>query len=347
MGDGVTASPDQARGARVDFLEAVLRCPRTGSAMRWRGGALVGDGDASSRFEVEDGILKAFLPGDGGSRDITAEIQSFYEDNPFPHYDDMEDLGALVGKSVARGLPEMLNRSIPFGASVLEVGCGTGQLGNFLSIADRRVLSVDICWNSLRLAQGFKERNGLRGVAFGQMNLFRLPLRPAAFDVVICTGVLHHTAAPRRGFEGLVPLVKPGGHVIIGLYNRYARLRTRLRRLMSRLVGDKVLSLDPYARGHAISADKSRAWYMDQYRNPHESLHTMDEVLRWFDAAGVAFVRAIPSTIFGAELELDYARSLFEEEARGSRLDRLLSQCRQMLHDTEGGLFLMIGRKAS
>src|SRR5205823_7986553 len=123
------------------------------------------------------------------------------EGSPFPNYDETDTVGSLIEKSLERGFPEILNRSIPPLATVLEVGCGTGQLGNFLSIAERRVLSVDLCWNSLNLAQRFKEANGLDGVTFAQMDLFRLPLRPAAFDVVICTGVLHHTADPRCGFR--------------------------------------------------------------------------------------------------------------------------------------------------
>jgi hypothetical protein len=84
---------------------------------------------------------------------------------------------------------------------------------------------------------------------------------------------------------------------------------------------------------------------MDQYRNPHESLHTMDEVLGWFDRNELEFVRAVPSTLFDIGAEDGERRSLFEPEDRGSRLDRLLSQLSQMLTDTEGGLFLMIGRR--
>ena len=36
---------------------------------------------------------------------------------------------------------------------------------------------------------------------FAQMNLFRLPLQAASFDVVICLGVLHHTDDPHDGIR--------------------------------------------------------------------------------------------------------------------------------------------------
>ncbi|HEU5305513.1 MAG TPA: class I SAM-dependent methyltransferase [Gemmatimonadales bacterium] len=313
--------------------------------MRRIDGEYVSLGDPSLRFPVQDGIVRAFVPHEPAPGDVTETIMAFYEDNPFPNYEGTEDVGSLIEKSVARGFPEMLNRSIPPSATVLEVGCGTGQLGNFLSIANRRVLSVDLCLNSLRLAQRFRDANGLTRVTFAQMNLFRLPLQPERFDVVICTGVLHHTAEPRLGFQGLLPLLKPGGHVLIGLYNRYGRLKTRCRRRLAGVLGERVAALDPYLEKFRVTRDKRRAWFMDQYRNPHESLHTMDEVLGWFDEAGIRFVRALPSTVFGSRFSLEYRNSLFDEESRGSRLDRLFSQLQQMVEDTEGGLFIVIGRR--
>ena len=305
----------------------------------------VSTGDPNLILPIEDGIVRAFVPHEPVAGDVTEVMKSFYEENPFPDYEGTDDVGSLIEKSMARGFPEMLNRSIRPNASVLEVGCGTGQLGNFLSISGRRVLSADVCLNSLRLAQRFKQANGLESVTFAQMNLFRLPLRPARFDIVICTGVLHHTAEPRRGFMGLMPFVKPGGHVLVGLYNRYGRLKTRVRREMAKILGERVTGLDPYINKYRVTRDKRRAWFMDQYKNPHESLHTLDQVLHWFDEAGIRFVRALPSTVLGSRFSLDYRDSLFDEESRGSRLDRLFSQLQQMVEDTEGGLFVVIGRK--
>jgi 2-polyprenyl-3-methyl-5-hydroxy-6-metoxy-1,4-benzoquinol methylase len=311
--------------------------------MRLAGDGYVSEADPSVRFPIEEGITRAFVPHEQAAADVTQDMKAFYEANPFPNYDELDDVGSLIQRSVERGFPDMLHRSIPLNATVLEVGCGTGQLGNFLSIPGRRVVSVDLCLNSLRLGQRFSEAHGLRNVTFAQMNLFRLPLRPASFDVVICTGVLHHTADPHAGFRGLLPLVKPGGHVVVGLYNRFGRLKTRIRRRLERWLGDGVAAVDPYIRSHRVQGDKRHAWVMDQYRNPHESLHTLDEVLGWFDRSGVRFVRSLPSAVFGAPLELDYRRSLFEPAPRGSRSDRLLSQLQQMLTDTEGGLFVVIG----
>ena len=36
--------------------------------------------------------------------------------------------------------------------------------------------------------------------------------------------MLHHTGDARKGFEALLRKVKPGGYIMVGLYNSYARL---------------------------------------------------------------------------------------------------------------------------
>jgi len=321
---------------RARTIEDLLKYPKMGRAMRLFGDAYISEEDPTVIFPIEEGVIRAFIPSEPTEDNIAQIIREFYERNPFPNYEEMENVGSLIEKSVSRGFPEMLNRAIPPNATVLEVGCGTGQLASFLSIANRRVLGVDLCLNSLRLAQRFKTDNDLLNVTFAQMNLFRLPLQPGKFDVVICTGVLHHTSDPLRGFRTLLPFVKPGGHVILGLYNRYVKV-----------FGEPIVSVDPYIRNYVVTSPKKHAWFMDQYCNPHESLHTMDEVLDWFDGNGIHFVRALPSTVFGSRFSLEYRRSLFDDESRGSYVDRLLSQLEQVLSDTEGGLFIMIGRKKS
>jgi SAM-dependent methyltransferase len=179
-------------------------------------------------------------------------------------------------------------------------------------------------------------------VRFVQMNLFRPSFRPGQFDVVLCNGVLHHTGDPRAGFERLVPLVKPGGHIIIGLYNRYGRVLNRLRRRLFRLSGGRGQWLDPYLRKTRLSADKHRAWFEDQYRHPHESTHTVREVLEWFDAMKLDFVRGVPSTTG----EPNFDGSLLQRARRGTAFDHWRAQLKQIASGSrEGGFFLMIAQK--
>ena len=237
-----------------------------------------------------------------------------------------------------------LDQSIPYNTDILEVGCGTGQLTNFLGSSCRRVIGTDMCLNSLRLGETFRIEQGLERVRFMQMNLFRPALRKEQFDLVICNGVLHHTTDPYGGFQGLVSLVKPGGHILIALYNTYGRLATDLRRRLFRITGGRARWIDPVLRQHGLSQGRRSAWFEDQYRHPHESKHTMGEVLGWFDRNGLEFVNGVPSvTPFAPPLD---GQNLFEPRPRGSAWDRFVVQTKEIVAgNREGGFFVMIARK--
>ena len=189
-------------------------------------------------------------------------------------------------------------------------------------------------------------QHGLARVRFVQMNLFRPVFKPGQFDVVLCNGVLHHTADPLGGFRQLVPLVKPGGYIVIGLYNQYGRLLTDARRGLFRVTGGRARWIDPILRGGQASFDKRRAWFADQYRHPHESKHTFGEVAAWFDGAGLEFVRGVPALRMEDD-GLAGGNSIFEPQPRGTALDHFLAQAAEIVApgQREGGFFVMIGRK--
>ena len=46
------------------------------------------------------------------------------------------------------------------------------------------------------------------------------------FDFIFCNGVLHHTKDPYNNFVRLISLLKKDQIFVIGLYNRYGRIRT-------------------------------------------------------------------------------------------------------------------------
>ena len=96
----------------------------------------------------------------------------------------------------------------------------------------RTVFGADLCLDSLALGNQFKTKQGLSHSTFLQMNLFRPAFKAESFDLVVCSGVLHHTSDPELGFKSVSKLVKTNGHITIGLYNRYSRMSTDLRRLI-------------------------------------------------------------------------------------------------------------------
>jgi SAM-dependent methyltransferase len=299
-----------------------------------------------TRYLVDHGIPRLFQPTDDADlerADVTELVKQFYETTPFPNYDDVDNVRALLEKA-GRGLyARLLNEQIPYDARVVEIGCGTGQLTNFLSIANRSVLGTDICLNSLMLAQNFKTNHGLERAAFAQMNLFRPALRDAFFDFVISNGVLHHTNDPRRAFARIARLAKPGGYVLVGLYNAYSRTIHYARRTVYRWTGLTNRWLDP-AFSRATAEGKLAAWFQDQYCHPHESCHTIDEVFDWLEENDLDFVNAIPKPDGGPALSSK--ERLFEPKSPGTKLSRMWSQLRSLPNGyQEGGFFIIIARR--
>jgi SAM-dependent methyltransferase len=297
-------------------------------------------------FPDQDGIPSLFAPNDWetNKRDVTEQMKAFYEANPFPNYDDFDSAASLIDKARAGLFAKLLDDQIPFGARVIECGCGTGQLTNFLSIANRTVVGADLCLNSLKMATAFKAQNELDRAHFFQMNLFRPCFRPASFDLVISNGVLHHTSDPLLGFKSIARLVKPGGYILIGLYHRYGRLATDVRRALFNATNDRFMFLDRHATDQRVSAGKRRSWFMDQYKNPHESKHTVGETLGWLKEVGFEFVHAIPKTVPFAELQPD--ERLFKSERVGTVAERLLVNLGMMVTGhREGGFFITIARR--
>ena len=53
----------------------------------------------------------------------------------------------------------------------------------------------------------------------------RLPFAQQTFDAIFSEGVLHHTPSTERAFKSLVPLLKPGGEIMIYVYKVKAPVR--------------------------------------------------------------------------------------------------------------------------
>ncbi|HEX7883818.1 MAG TPA: class I SAM-dependent methyltransferase, partial [Afipia sp.] len=235
----------------------------------------------------------------------------------------------------------LLDASLPGDATIAEIGCGTGQMSLYIARADRRVVALDLSREALTLGAAAARRYGTRQIDFVECDLARLPLRDAAFDVVYCSGVLHHTPNPRAAFASVAKAVKPGGHIVLGLYNRYARLPLRLRRLIARTTRYRWIPFDPVLRDRKAEPARREAWLRDQYRHPEEHRHSLAEVRRWFEDEDIDFVSTYPSTLIGHEPE-----DLLAPAEDEWPFESLLAQIGWMWSlGGEGGLFVVVGKR--
>ncbi|MGA8150800.1 MAG: methyltransferase domain-containing protein [Terriglobales bacterium] len=324
----------------------ILCCPKCRNSIHIEGETLACQG-CGGVYRCDNGIPQLFHPHEvqDRARDVTDVVKQFYEDNPFPNYDDLDSKEGLAEKANRGIFARLLDEQMPGGALVLECGCGTGQLSNFLGIRwHRAVFGSDLCLNSLRLAERFRCRCDIKNAGFLQMNLFRPAFLDKSFDLVISNGVLHHTGDPLGGFQSVARLVKPGRFVVIGLYNTIGRLGTDFLRLLLRVSGDRLRFLDAHIRNKGYNDARKRAWFLDQYKHPHESKHSYGEVLvDWFEANGFEFLSSVPKL----DGPFTAKERLFEPHDRGTRVTRFLMEVGLALrHGDAGGLFIMIGRRA-
>jgi SAM-dependent methyltransferase len=290
-----------------------------------------------SQWPAPDGI--PCLRGDTDAR--TEIVRRFYNEAPFPGYPPGDSLTWLRARAGRSAFAQLLDRSIGGDARIAEIGCGTGQMSLFLARADRELVALDLSREALKLGADAARRYGIDGVTFIEADLSRLPLRAGAFDLVYCSGVLHHTPDPRAAFSRIVQALRPGGVIVLGLYNSIARLPLRLRRGIARLTGLRWVPFDPVLRDRDSEPARREAWLRDQYRHPEEHRHSVGEVRRWFAEEGIEWLRTYPSTISGDEPEDLFAPAAdcWAAEAWAAQLGWMRSL------GGEGGLFVTVGRR--
>lgn len=282
-----------------------------------------------------DGIFDLFFD----DNELTERMANFYNDIKFPSYDDIDDFSTLLAKNSSNFFLSHLDKHIPYKSSILEAGCGTGQLGISLSRFSRHIYSIDISSGSLQEAHNFLIQNKIENVNLYRMNIFKLCFPDDSFDYVISNGVLHHTHNPKKAFRNLVKVLKNNGYIIIGLYHKYGRLFTNFKQfLFNRIPSSKLHKIDTRLN-EKISNNQKKAWFMDQFFNPHEKSYTFNEVKNWFDEYNVEYINSIP---FHSNQENNIFKKNNSEKVSFVKEFSLAFSPSQIY---EGGFFVMIGKK--
>jgi SAM-dependent methyltransferase len=207
--------------------------------------------------------------------------------------------------------------------AVLDAGCG---MGRYCRVAAEMGAGLVVGLDLSHAVHGARETAaGLTNVALLRGDLLRPPFPDAAFDHIYSLGVLDHTPDPRSAFLALARLLRPGGRIVVWVYERERRLleaikdtqraaSTRLplpvlvtlsrllapvggwkRRLMGsrhRIVRRLGIALHVMTLGVSMHPDPevrvcdTLDWYAPRYM----SRHTLEEVLGWFDEAGLVDV---------------------------------------------------------
>ncbi len=176
---------------------------------------------ATRRLAREIPALTPIAPG------ISTAVRMQYEENPYPRW-------LAAPRPEPRPMAEVLATALPDhpeawtdipAPRALVAGCGTGR--HPLQVARRyagvEVLAVDLSRAALAYAAAMAERAGLANIAFAQADILEIDRLEDRFDLIACSGVLHHLAEPERGLAKLVARLAPGGLMRLALYSRAAR----------------------------------------------------------------------------------------------------------------------------
>jgi SAM-dependent methyltransferase len=203
---------------------------------------------------------------------------------------------------------------------ILDAGCG---MGRYLRIAAESRPSIIVGMDlSLAVRAARELTSSLSQVGIVQGDLLNPPFAAATFDHIYSLGVIDHTPDPRAAFAALARLLKPGGRIVVWVYERerpivelimnfQRAISTRLplglleracriaapiggmkRRLMSsrwRIIQRLGVALHLLTIGVSMHPDPevrvcdTLDWYAPRYL----SRHTSDEVASWFTDIGL------------------------------------------------------------
>ena len=155
------------------------------------------------------------------------QIAQNYEEHPYPRWInwDFPETGMRIKKlQEFYSLDELHFTSRPF--DVLIAGCGTGSKAIECAIGygdNVKITAIDLSRTSLSYAIYMAKKYNIRNIEFMQMDLLELPKLNKTFDIVECTGVLHHMRDPIEGGKAIIERVKSKGLVHISLYSELAR----------------------------------------------------------------------------------------------------------------------------
>lgn len=127
------------------------------------------------------------------------------------------------------------------GARVLELGCGTGLILSRLAELAEEAVGID-------LSEGMAARARARGLDVRIADLCALPFEDDAFDLTCSFKVLAHVPDIQTAIVEAVRVTRPGGHLLLELYNPWSLRYLAKRAAGPQPIGERRTEADVYTR---------------------------------------------------------------------------------------------------
>lgn len=230
-------------------------------------------------------------------KSVEKAVVDMYTKHPSPSHRDK--LGFVEKRMNLRLYGCGVSESDYVGRKVLDAGCGTGEYSCWFASRGADVIGIDLAEGSLLEAQTYAKEHRIEGVRFERRSVLDTGFPEGSFDLVYCTGVLHHTPDPQRGLAELCRVVRPGGKVLVSFYNKYGFFPREVRRQITRVLGGEDLDrrvawdrrLFPFTARKLMKGERNdpESALYDYFAIPHESMHSIAQVLGWFDQLGLEY----------------------------------------------------------
>ena len=250
------------------------------------------------------------------------EVRDFYERMPYPAPRTSLDAHGDHYKNPDRRRAEfhlMWPAKQPRGGQeILIAGCGTSQAARYaLREPDARITAIDISDTSLRHTRDLQRKYNLENLELHRLPIERVREIGRSFDLVVCTGVLHHLPDPDYGIRALRDVLRPSGAMRLMVYARYGRAGIYMMQEYCRLLEIKASATDLKSLGDALTAlppdhpisgllhrskDFRRPEAMaDALLHPQDRAYTVPEMYAWLDRCGMSFGRWIDQAPYLAQ----------------------------------------------
>ena len=253
------------------------------------------------------------------------EVRDFYERMPYPapltSLDEHRELYKNPDRRRATFHLMWPAEQPRANQEILIAGCGTSQAASYaLREPDARITAIDVSDTSLRHTRDLQSKYNLENLELHQLSIERVEEIGRSFDLVVCTGVLHHLPDPDRGLCALRDVLNPSGAMRLMVYARYGRAGIYMMQEYCRLLGIGTSPTDLQGLGatlgalppdHPISglvrraADFRRPEAMaDALLHPQDRAYTVPELHAWLDRCGMSFGRWIEQAPYLAQCGL-------------------------------------------
>lgn len=113
-------------------------------------------------------------------------------------------------------IADVLQKTLPRNAIVLDVGCGNGIISRSLGLKGFKVLGIDISAKAIERANSL---NKLDNVSFKVMSAEQLAVNHEQYHAVICSEVLEHLYEPQKLLQVLYHSLRDDGVLIVTVPN--------------------------------------------------------------------------------------------------------------------------------